>query len=326
MKLFKIQFISSFHIDSGNAVDGPSETFIRSDTLFSAIINATKKIYGSEIMSEFLQTGNLILSSAFPYNNDELFFPKPMNFFPDDLEEYEMIKKFKKVRFISEELLTKILSNEEIDKQFFNKDYFSGAFWSAKKFPENSSSKIFTTQEIPHIVMDRVTNQTSIFYKTEVFFNNGSGLFFLADITDELLRKFETVLRFLGDEGIGADRTIGKGLFKLISVEDFYSPNGESNKYYLLSLYSPTENEFKKIEPQNSYYDFVIRGGWITNNTLNRKNLRMFTEGSILKFSENCNPKGRIWNVLNKDDYPKDLQFDIFRSGQALFLPIRGEI
>ncbi|MFN3270338.1 MAG: hypothetical protein ACK42G_07120 [Candidatus Kapaibacteriota bacterium] len=40
------------------------------------------------------------------------------------------------------------------------------------------------------------------------------------------------------------------------------------------------------MEPGKSFYDFTLRGGWISNNTLNRKTLRMFVEGSVLKITK----------------------------------------
>lgn len=327
MKAYKLKFYSSFHIDSGTAVDGSSETFIRSDTLFSALVSAARKFYGDEFAQKLLEPKVLILSSAFPFYNDELFLPKPLHFFPKDLKEYEMIKIFKKAKFISKDFLLKILKNEKINEEYFNKDYILDGCWRMNKNKKNNDEedKIYEDREIPHVVMDRITNQTQIFYKTEVYFNKNAGLYFIAEIKDELLQKFETVLRFLGDEGIGADRTTGKGLFEVEEIKNLsLDLNIGSDYYYSLSLYSPTKEEFAQIEPKKSFYDFTIRGGWISNNTLNRKSLRMFVEGSVLKFSNKQKPYGCLHKVLEQKNYENDLQYDIYRSGQALFLPIAG--
>ncbi|WP_337866289.1 type III-A CRISPR-associated RAMP protein Csm4 [Ignavibacterium sp.] len=332
MKAYKLKFHSSFHIDAGTSVDGPSETFIRSDTLFSAIVSATKKFYGNEIAEKFIEEGSLILSSAFPYYKEEYFLPKPLNFFPSDLQEYEMIKVFKKAKFISKDLLLNILAGKEIESKYFSKDYMLNECWriiqnitNKNKKDDEEEDKIFEKQEVPHIVMDRITNQTQIFYKSEVYFNKNAGLYFLAEIKDELIQKFETVLRFLGDEGIGADRTIGKGMFEVEIINDFpLLTFDKADYFYSLSLYSPSKEEFNEINPHNSYYDFIIRGGWISNKTLNRKNLRMFVEGSVLNITSKKLSKGRIHKVLEAKDYPNELSFDIYRSGQALFLPVNG--
>ena len=323
MKAYKLKFHSSFHLDSGDAVDGPSELFLRSDTLFSAICSAANKFYGNSAVESFLQPNSIKISSAYPYYKDEFFFPKPLNFYPNEIEEYELIKEFKKIKFISKDNLETLLRGNSIDKSLLNKNFILNSCWRNKL--NTDEDLIFKTNENPHIVLDRVTNQTQIFYKREVYFNKNAGLFFLAYIHDDLLAKFETVLRFLGDEGIGADRTIGEGLFEVEGIDNFSIAAAEKfDSFYALSLYSPTEEEFYKIEPEKSFYDFEIRKGWVSNNTLRRKSLRMFTEGSVLKFKEEIRPNGVIHKLLEKEKYPKDLSNDIFRSGQALFLPIVG--
>jgi CRISPR-associated protein Csm4 len=333
MKAYKLKFHSSFHLDSGDAVDGPSELFIRSDTLFSAICSAANKFYGDSVVETFLQPNLIKISSAFPFYKDEFFFPKPLNFYPDEIEKneelnlfdkYELTKKFKKVKFISKDFLEILLQGKSIDKSFFNKNFILNTCWRNK--PNADEDLSFKANENPHIVLDRVTNQTQIFYKTEVYFSKNAGLFFLADINNDVLMKFETVLRFLGDEGIGADRTIGKGLFEVEVIDNFSIAATEKfDSFYALSLYSPTKEEFYKIEPEKSFYDFEVRKGWISNNTLRRKSLRMFTEGSVLKFKEEITPNGNVHKLLEKEDYPEYLSYDIFRSGQGLFLTIVGE-
>jgi CRISPR-associated protein Csm4 len=323
MKAYKLKFHSSFHLDSGDAVDGPSELFLRSDTLFSAICSAANKFYGNSVVENFLQANAIKISSAFPFYKYEFFFPKPLNFYPNEIEEYELIKEFKKIKFISKDYIETLLRGNAIDKSLLNKNFILNSCWRNKL--NTDEDLIFKTNENPHIVLDRVTNQTQIFYKREVYFNKNAGLFFLADIHNDLLTKFETVLRFLGDEGIGADRTIGKGLFEVEVIDNFSIAAAEKfDSFYALSLYSPTEEEFYKIEPEKSFYDFEMRKGWVSNNTLRRKSLRMFTEGSVLKFKEEIRPNGVIHKLLEKEKYPEDLSNDIFRSGQALFLPIVG--
>lgn len=328
MKAYKLKFLSSFHIDAGTMIDGPSELFIHSDTLFSAIVSAARKFYDDSVSSKFVKNGALVLSSAFPYYKDEFFVPKPLNFSPN-VTDYEVLKEIKKIKFISLEHYKNILNGFD----YSNSDYLNKE--TAKKFilnncwrsVKNSEGEIiFKSSEVPHIVMDRITNKTQIFYKSEVYFNKDGGLYFLAEVKDELLDKFETVLRFLGDEGIGADRTTGKGLFEVKIVENFSipTPTESNNYYYLLSLYSPTKDEFNNIDPHKSFYDFIVRGGWVSNKTLNRKSFRMFIEGSVLFIKNKQKPIGEIHKALEFKDYQNDLKHDVFRSGQAVFLPFIG--
>lgn len=330
MKSYKLKFLSSFHIDAGTAVDGPSETFIRSDTLFSAICSAANKLYGRETVKEFIKS-SLKLSSAFPYYYDELFFPRPLNFFPN-ISNYVLQKEFKKIRFVSSEHLQKLSAKQKFDEKYFDEktanQFLLNGCWLSKekrKKENNEIEKIFDSAEIPHIVTDRITNSTQIFYKTEVYFGENSGLFFLAEVDSILQPKFDAVIRFLGDEGIGADRTIGKGLFELKEETNFALPSVKNaDSYLLISLYSASETEINNILPEESFYDFETRKGWISNNTLNRKSLRMLTEGSVIKTKNSSSLEGETKIVLSQSDYSDELSYDIYRYGKALTIPIAG--
>jgi len=282
---------------------------------------------GDDVASLFLQPKALLISSAFPFYINELFLPKPLNYFFAKNLKYDLNKKLKKLKFFSLNIVKKILNNEDLDLSLIDNKYFLDGCW--RTIQNNSSEdKIYSTMEVPHIVTDRISYGTQIFYQTEVFFNSNAGLFFIADVKDELIQKFEAILNFLGDEGLGADKTIGKGLFEAEEIPDFNlnfnETENKSNFYYSLSLYSPTKEEFEKIASDESYYDFIIRAGLVSNKTLSRKNLRMFIEGSVLKFKECLKPYGEIKKVLNKEDYANYLDYDIYRSGQALFLPMKG--
>jgi len=248
--------------------------------------------------------------------------PKPLSYFPD-IQDYESIKDFKKVKWIAKEHLENLITGKGISKDYLNKAYILNGCLLTGLVDKNDV--LFKTQENPHIVVDRVSNRTQIFYKTEVFYSSDAGLFFIADIRPDLEIKFEAALRFLGDEGIGSDRTSGKGVFEITKTINLSFPSATETDYYcILSLYSPDETEFHSIIPNESFYDFEIRKGWVFQNTYRRKSLRVFTEGSVLKFINKQKPKGMIHNVLEKEHYEGVLRNDIFRSGQVLAIPIAG--
>lgn len=325
MRAYKLKFYNSFHIDAGVVVDGPSETYIHSDTLFSAIVSAARKFYDDDVAQKFLEPKALVLSSAFPFYEDEFFLPKPLNFYPKNLSRYEDIKRFKKLKFISLDIVMKIISGQNIDNYTFNSDYILNGCWRIRR--NKDKDKIFDIKEIPHVIIDRVTYRTQIFYKSEVYFHKNAGLYFLVDVREDLKNTFETVLRFLADEGIGSDRTTGKGLFEIEKIENLNLPvNSEADYFYLLSLYSPSKEEFDNINQFNSFYEFTTRGGWVSNKTINRKSIRMFIEGSVLNLRNKTKPYGILHKVLDKNLYKEFLSYDVFRSGQAIFLPVTGGI
>jgi CRISPR-associated protein Csm4 len=94
-----------------------------------------------------------------------------------------------------------------------------------------------------------------------------------------------------------------------------------------LSLYCPDPYEISQKVLDRSFYSLVKRGGYISNparevhQTLRKKSIYMFGEGSLFPHSQNR--KGKIVDL--KPDY---IGFDhpVWRDGQAIFLPYKAYI
>jgi len=272
-----------------------------------------------------------IISSAFPFKKDMLFFPQPMVRIgkvheKNDQEE----KKLKEVEFISQGLLESILNGESGNLEFNEKDTFQdGKFWHPNQSSFNNNDDIvFAERELPRVTIDRNTNSSEIFYFSEIVFRKDTGLFFLARFTErQIKQKFEAVLRLLGDEGIGGDKRMGKGLFSLDIEEGFHILVPENaNGFLTLSLYYPEESEFNGGIKNNASYNLISRKGWLHAPgamTLRRKEIRTFTEGSIFnatgKQIYGTNPC-----VLEKNEN-LGLMHNIYRYGIAFNLPMVRE-
>jgi CRISPR-associated protein Csm4 len=187
---------------------------------------------------------------------------------------------------------------------------------------KKSVTHFYGEREISRNVVDRVNGRTDIYYFSEIVFLKDSGLFFMSTFDNEEMRKkFETVLRFLGDEGIGGDRHVGKGLFEVEIDEKFTLDQPENADSILnLSLYHPTADEIKNRLLNRSSYDIINRKGWITApgfRTLRRQSLNMFLEGSI--FSKlNKDDYGDIPMVAKKTEHLID--FNVYRYGKGFFV------
>jgi CRISPR-associated protein Csm4 len=147
----------------------------------------------------------------------------------------------------------------------------------------------------------------------------------MATFKDETVRKkFETVMRFLGDEGIGGDRNVGKGLFEVEIIEDFSIQQPQQADSILnLSLYHPTREEIDKHLLQQSSYDIINRKGWITApgyRDLRKKSLHMFREGSIFT-NLNKSDYGDVPVVAEKTGNLID--FNVYRYGKGFFIGCR---
>ena len=321
MIVYKLHFTSPLHLSAG--YEGYEQIFhyLHSDTLFSAILSNWSHFY-DDIIESLAQNLPFQVSSAFPFSANQYYFPKPLKQLPVRINEndYRIIKKLRKVNFIEKELFEKIIHEETVG---IEQIHFSASrqFLSLKQ----DVSDCFAEREISRNVIDRISGCTDIFHFAEIIFKEDSGLFFMVFFKDQNMRKkFETVLRFLGDEGIGGDRNVGKGLFEVESIENFNLRQPQNAASILnLSLYHPIREEINNHLLENSAYDMITRKGWITApgyRNLRKKSINMFREGSI-------------FSNLNKDDYgdipvvaekTQDLiDFNVYRYGKGFVIQCR---
>lgn len=323
---YKLRFSTPLHIAAHGFGYEKTETMIHSDTLFSAMMTLWNWIYDDDI-GKMCQTPPFLISSAFPFKGDRYFFPRPMVRIGkkghDDDDDPKKGKKLKKARFVSKALFESMLQGDGIE---FEEDHTfqDGAFWSDKKEP--GDSRVFRVREIPRIRVDRVSHASDIFYFSQVTFEKDAGLFFLVRFREQGIRnKFEAVLRLLGDEGIGGDKRVGKGLFSL-NNEDMernfkLSVPEKTDGFLTLSLYHPTKSEFGEIL-RDASYNLVSRKGWLHSPgamSMRRKEVRMFTEGSVFDAIDGKESYGNSPCVLEKND---KLVHDVYRYGFAFDLPI----
>ncbi|MCX7916666.1 MAG: type III-A CRISPR-associated RAMP protein Csm4 [bacterium] len=316
MKVIKLKPISSFHIGERENFWETTQPYIHSDTLFSAFCNAYLLLYGekklNELIDKFVKNPPFLISSAFPYWNEKIFFPIPLNQIPKE-------KEVKKIEFIEKDGFEQLLNGMKIDKIW--RKYITIPF-------KTKDEEFLTPYEIiinPRISVGRLSNSPgeNYFHFGEVFYKNPndekSGLFFLVDFKEDIEKEFFTTLRLMVDEGIGGDRTVGKGHFKLEeiieNIEFKLNNNNNNNQYQVnLSLYLPKEDEIKNLK--DGYYEIIERKGYIYSpycKSLRKKSVRMFKEGSVF-------PKDKIGKII--DITPEIFKnHKIYRYGLAFSLP-----
>lgn len=330
---------SPFHL--GEKGIGLEETaqIIHSDTLWSAICNAWVRFYDeehlkTELIERFKEDASdppFLISSAFPYAYDVKFFPRPMVRLKN--EEIDL-KRLKEVKFVSQAIFEKVIKGEKVDS--LEKNLLQhGTLWvteeernnllNAFMVKEPEDIYIWKEQEVPRVTLDRKTSASEIFYFSRIVFSGDCGYFFLVKYLDpQLKQKFETVLRFLGDLGIGGDRTTGHGQFKPIFGEDYiFSEPSETDHFLTLSLFFPKESEIKNgLLGEEAAYEFIKRGGWIHSPqamNLRRKSVRMFAEGSVFCGVPTAN-YGRVADVTpDREKLPKESKniHNVYRYGLA---------
>jgi CRISPR-associated protein Csm4 len=352
-KLVKLNFgRSPAHFgEVGIGIEETSDR-VRSDALFSAWVSIYARLFGKEAIEELFrmfpskENPDLIppfrISSTFIYRKvgeETIYYlPRPLKFpihYPDDdLSFFKIYKKLSYLplkiwqRWYKEEGFNASDSEELITYGKFGKS--NGELSKAGAFDYSKACKI---DKIPKVAIDRVTRATNFYHTGFVQFQweeskNPAGLYFLLELSQEgekLADKLQAALHFLGEEGLGGERSSGAGRFEVDWLElpqiwkkvvDFAS----GNQHTLMSLFwdNTITTEFLKT----ASYEIQERGGWIAQSQIRRKMVRMFAEGSVFPIQ----PQGKLIDVTPKDKNGNyKTHHLIYRSGISLSLPIQAQ-
>ncbi len=325
--VYKLKFKTPLHIDAQGIGYETTDEIIHSDTIFSALMSLWHNFCNDDI-EEICKNPPFLISSAFPFKRETYFFPKPMVRIDSKGEDdFKIGKKLKKVKYISKNILEIFLLGKKLE---FNESNTlqNGNFWIMED-ELSQDETLFKKREVPRVTIDRVSNSSDIFYFSEIIFEKDSGLFFLVKFLSEgVQRKFEAILRLLGDEGVGGDKRLGRGIFSVEKKTDFQlSVPDHADGILNLSLYHPTEEEIKENLLNNASYALITRKGWIHSlgaMSLRRQSIRMLKEGSAF----NCLNKqlyGDCPIVLEKD-IDNGLSHNIYRYGIGFCLPLKRRV
>lgn len=325
---YKFHFLGPIHISDARSDYGRSEKAIHSDTLYAALL-AVQGMLTDKVEPDLGCT----ISSLFPYSSDNsgntvFFFPKPLIQLQSLLkEDYEDIKKLKRVEWLGKKYFEEILGGKLTSN--ISPKTVQGGYLCNEKIEQD----FIHSQVVPRVAVPRsgIENdgETNIFYIERTYFEEGSGLYFLADGDTELLDKLLSVLQY---EGIGTDRNVGFGHFSFEKIEEFQLHIPEQSDYRVaLSLFNSDDKELiqKYTSGKKAAWEIVRRGGWMTsqgNQGIRKKSVYMFSEGSI--FSQPTKGLARDGKVdidlkPDKADGFVNPKHSVWRNGRALFLPIK---
>lgn len=328
-KIFKLHFHSPLHLSKGKEDDyGESEQVLHSDTLKSALYVCARKLFGGEAVGDddtFFR--RFRISSAFPFYQGELFFPKPMlrlqPFDTEEISEEKQAKSHKKIGFLGKQYFEDLIASSGLTIK-------QAHLASGGRFVSNHPDVLKLGKEpiLKSDVQQRVAISNDYsedplpYYVDRIFFNQGAGLWFAFEGNDETFELVEKALKLLGDEGIGTDRAVGNGHF--VAKPDTLQLTLPENATHqlLLSLYCPQQSELSKSLLKSSSYGLLKRGGYLASPdktehlTLRKKSVYMFTEGSV--FETTTPLTGKIENL--RPTY-SGLSQNVWRDGQAFSIP-----
>lgn len=322
----KLYFPNGIQLSNGKGDQVHNFDYLHSDTLKAALFYNAVQLFGNSESHKYLQWFQNI-SSAFPFYNNTLFFPKPFVKLPFEFETQDTLsvsnKKLKNIRFVDRLAFEKILFNVKTsikEKQLLN----SGKFLSFEQqadvriYFKNATQKVYIEQYQSEGSYTRESTPYSVEY---IHFTPQAGLYFIAEkgIINE---AFVWVLKLLGENGIGGDKNNGYGIFNYEIITDGLQLNLPDNPkgFINLSLYCPTKDEINEITNHEASYELIKRGGYIANpNDMNlfskrKKSIYMFSEGSAF-FTPN-KLKGKQVNTA-----PHNSTHAIWRCGNSIFIP-----
>ena len=278
MKIYQIKLTPSSSFQS----------FPSSDTLFGAICWGIRRIYHEssdknslvDILREFQLNPKFVISSAFPYieeeNNALPFYPRPIleSISASNINKMEQTKKkivdiissykkFKKAEYVSASLFIKIL-NSTSEGELFKTFYNGGIKLTGKLLMDNEEYKTIFEKLKPESKsiavqknsIDRLTMSTSgegqTFYQQENFTNPAFKLHFLMKTNE--IDFFRPVFRYLEDKGIGSNRTVGKGRFRIKILNRVSLGDNKFPKFITLSRYIPDVFELN-TDSKSMYYE-----------------------------------------------------------------------
>ena len=350
LKAYKLKFLSPLHLSTGIEDYSSLESHLHSDTIASAIfVSGLQLGLGAEACKKLLDETRF--SSAFPWFENVYFMPRPFKevrfeFKKEEVNEDRQAKTQKKINFISKDLFEKVISEEKSEIKELKKNNILQKSMLSKDTAFLNESFVWKEELQQRVTIPKYSENeqdAKPYQILKMHFSDKGGLYILVDSSEENHKTLNSLLKLLGDNGIGSDRTVGNGQFEVVSVENFQLQLPEkANSWISLGLYIPLRNEIEENftspkeetltqpfdtfssktlrdqEENKSTWQIVKRGGWINfteNQVLTRKkSIYAFTVGSVLNFKEK--PFGNIVDLR-----PDGIKHPVWREGRPIFIP-----
>ncbi len=299
----------------------PFKYFPESFTLFGAICWGIRILYGEEelenMLSEFMGSPPFIVSSPILIKENQMFFPKPIlkQGWGDvsSAEEYKNRKEAKKLKYISETALKKVLDGEvRTEKEL----------WDFVKGEKDKNKSRIETVAVPHASINRITWTTEggELYNEESTYISGKFAVLIKFYDVSYEEKVKASLRFVQ---LGGNKSTGMGACEV----EFTEERGWINQYL-----EPTQKGFITLSPLlyeetldlgKSYYDVFTFMAPIDNYyatvspAIWKKKFMFISKGSYLAVKEprnfhGCVKEALVNNQSSKKVYQYGFAFPLF--------------
>ncbi len=252
------------------------------------------------------------------------FFPRPMEPPPGVPDVPEERKRVKKMAWVSEGIFRVWVGGESLERHYDPEHLVqSGRVWltasewervAGWRDEETDAIRLWAVGDVPRVTVDRQASTSAVYQAGRVWFPPGGGLWLLMRWREDWQQRGQLALQVLGDAGVGGERSAGHGLFRLHGphpLSGLPDPT-PGERFVTLSLYYPTETELAHVlKGEGINYRFQMRRGWMASpddsrdaggnlvkgQALRRKAVRMFAEGSILRWPDGSTVPGALADV-----------------------------
>ncbi|MGC8483137.1 MAG: type III-A CRISPR-associated RAMP protein Csm4 [Thermodesulfobium sp.] len=282
------------------------QTPLRSGTIWGHICWAIRFLKGESELKNFLaeyKRGNfpIIVSDAFP----DGYLPIPRH--PGIIKDFDKtksdidLKKLKKAKYIPISVYEKL--EESFDAFLENfKTYFSN-----KDSMQDSIDNYFIKFDEWHCSINRVTGnvEMGMLFSKECSYFKGKPIpvIYVKSVFDK--PYIEKIFKFIGENGYGADASVGRGRFEF-DISDANLPDSKNpNSFVTLSHGFEKVSEFKRC-----FYDVDIKFGKVGNNISYNPFKRptvSFKPGSLFILKEDGQPSIAYGKV--KDNIHSSIDF-----------------
>lgn len=289
-RVFHLRPLGAFHLGERGIGLEESATFAHSDTVYSALCFAWAEAFGREALERLLEAWErreppFIVSSAFPYVRGVRFYPRPLLQPPAGEEARQQLKG---VRWVSEGVLFRWVRGEASGDDVGI--VVEGELWASR---EEAARRLLNgggwrRWYVARVALDRVTAASNLYYVGQVSFAQDCGLFLIAAAGEEgPLDRLRQALEALGEMGLGGERSLGLGRFRVEGEGEWQPPAVAGGAFLTLSLYWPREEEIGAgVLGEGARYRLLRREGWIASPAWpgkRRKWVQMIQEGSLLR-------------------------------------------
>ncbi|MDW8332415.1 MAG: type III-A CRISPR-associated RAMP protein Csm4 [Cyclobacteriaceae bacterium] len=323
-QVVKFHFRAPVMLSKGSVDYTDIDQTLHSDTLKNALFVCALQLFGKEAINhEFFH--QFTISSAFPFFENEFFFPKPFVRLPFEFEgqtePYHYAKKVKKLLWLGKSVFEAVCRAETVTIK--NGQFSENNRFLSRQLTHLNRRSVVLTEEQQRVKINYAADSEP-YYASRIRFEPGAGFYVLLQSDATFFSKIlKPAFRLLGENGLGSYKNLGNGFFEpeFSNSPLILSLPARPNAWVALSLYCPHKEEITTSLLQQSHYQLIKRGGYLASPenvrfmSWRKKSVYMFQEGSVFPASDK--PKGKLADVT-----PSGLPHPVYRDGQALFFPL----